>query len=98
MIKAPKEFTDTCRNMGPYLGEVVKTPDDLVRIALVDVGPGQAEVIVRFLDEVLNRNYSPEQLKEFWWSMPATTVFHRGEDVAVFLRLMHEMLLSPPFA
>lgn len=96
MIKAPKAFSDACRNMGPYLEDFVQAPEDLGNIFLMDIGATEASVIAAFIDELLNARYSPDQLKEFWWSMPATTVFHRGEDVAVFLKLIQKMLSLPP--
>lgn len=97
MISAPKEFNDVCRNMGPSLEEFAQTPEDIMQAALSGVGPVQAKVISRFLDELLGQDLSPEQLKEFWWSTPATTVFLKGEEIATFLKRMREVLLQPPY-
>jgi hypothetical protein len=97
MIKAPKEFYDACRNMGPYLDEFVRTPDDLARVFLSDVGMDEAKIIARFIDDLLTQAFESEQLKEFWWSTPTTTVFYRSEDVAAFLKSVREVLSQTPY-
>lgn len=96
-MKIPSEFAVACQNMGPGLDEFASSLDDLVRIALNGIGLADSKAISNFLDELLSKKLTPDQLKEFWWSTPATTVFHRGEDVASFLARMREVLALPPY-
>ena len=97
-MQLPSEFKAVCQNMGPGLDEFAKSLDDLVFIALNGIGLADSEIISNFLDDLLSKQLSPDQLKEFWWSTPAATVFHRGEDVATFLTRMRDILALPPYS
>lgn len=96
-MQIPSEFKAACQNMGPGLDEFATSLDDLVRIALNGIGLAESKAISKFLDDLSSKQLSADQLKEFWWSTPATTVFHRGEDVAAFLMRMREILALPPY-
>ena len=43
---------------------------------------------------MLSGRYSPEQLKEIWWSMPADIVFHEGKDVVTFLTMLRDAVVK----
>lgn len=93
----PQEFKNACRNLGPHLEDLVTSLDDMVQVALIGVDAKDAAVIRRFLDDILDGRYTPDQMKDFWWSTPATTVFYDGRDVVTFLSRMREVLSQPPY-
>lgn len=94
----PLEFKKACRNIGPDIEELVSSMDDMVKLFLNGINREEAAVIRPFLDEVLGTDPTPDQLKELWWSTPATTVFHDGRDVSSFLTLVREVLAEAPYA
>lgn len=94
----PDEFKRACRNLGPYLDDFVSSLDDMVHVALNGIDVKDAAVIRSFLDEILSGRYDADQLKDMWWSTPATAVFYNGKDVATFLARMREVISAPPYA
>jgi hypothetical protein len=94
---SPPEFTKACRNFGPDIDELVSSIDEMVGLFLNGIDREEAAVVRSFLEDVLSTEPPPEQLKEFWWSTPATTVFHDGRDVLMFLRRAREVLAEPPY-
>ena len=94
-IELPIEFRMACRNLTQ--GTEVATADELVQQALIGIDQQDARGIKAFLDDLLRRRYSADQLKEFWWSTPADVVFFEGEGVRTFLTLMRDALAKPPY-
>ena len=93
----PLEFKKACRNIGPDIEEIVSSMDGIVELFLIGIGREEAALIRPFLDDLLASDPTPEQLKEFWWSTPTTTVFHDGRDVLSFLRRLREVLGKAPY-
>jgi hypothetical protein len=94
---SPPEFRKACRNFGPDIEEFVSSIDEMVGFFLNGIDQKEAVVVRSFLKDPLSADLSPEELKEFWWSTPATTVFHDGGDVLAFLRRVHEVLATAPY-
>jgi hypothetical protein len=90
LIETPSEFKKLCRNL--VQGLEFKSADDLVLIALSGLEPGERAAIGSFLDKLLASEFTPDQLKDYWWSLPADIVFYEGEKVLVFLRLLRSAL------
>ena len=84
--------------MGPDLHELVSSHDELVQHFLIGIGQADVAVVRQFAADLLARELDPEQLSDFWWSMPATTVFYDGRDVRTFLTALHEVLSKPPYS
>lgn len=95
---APPQFKQMCQNFGPNLSEFVSSWDDLVQHALIGINQSDARAIGPFVEELLEDQYSDEDLKEFWWTLPVTSAFHDGKDVREFLRRLREALSRPPYA
>jgi hypothetical protein len=95
-MNIPEEFKDLCRNLGPEMSEFVSSLDDLVAHSLIGIDAKRAMLIRPFLDQFLSGGHTADQLKSFWWSMPATMVFHNGDDVLVFLTRLQEVLSASP--
>jgi hypothetical protein len=94
-IQIPDEFRKACRNLGQ--GLEVTTADELVQYALIGIDHDDARSIKAFLDDLLNGDYSADQLKEFWWSTPADIVLYDGEGVRTFLTMIRDALDKPPY-
>lgn len=94
---APPAFKHMCQNFGPDLGEIVSSWEDLSLLALHNLEISEARSLVPFIEELLSDRYSDEDLKEFWWTMPVTTVFDSGNDVRRLLQQIHETLSQPPY-
>lgn len=95
---APPAFKSMCQNFGPDLGEIVSSWEDLSLLALHNLEISEARSLVPFIEELLSDRYSDEDLKEFWWTMPVTTVFDSGNDVRRLLQQIRETLSQPPYA
>ncbi len=93
----PPEFKKIGLNFGPDLGELVSSWDDLVNLALNGIDRSDAAIIKPYLDELLSGKYATDDLKQLWWSMPVTTVFHDGTDVIVLLSKIREAISRPPY-
>jgi hypothetical protein len=89
-IPVPDEFKKACRNLGQDLAYEKPTQVVMAKIALVGVGRSERLVIKTFLDTLLSGPYTPEELKEFWWSMPADIYFHEGGDLIKFLKMLRD--------
>jgi hypothetical protein len=62
-IETPQEFRDICRNMGPRFGEFATSKEDLARSVLIGVDEKAAQVIVKFLKELV-ANHTPGGIKD----------------------------------
>lgn len=89
-ITAPEEFRKVCRNLVQDLDLVASTPQELMQVAMLGVEPQERPAIKAFLDELLSGQYSDDQLKEIWWSMPSDIVFHEGRGVVTFLEMLRD--------
>lgn len=94
----PLVFKRMCQNFGPDLGEIVSSWEDLSLLALHNLEISEARSLVPFIEDLLSGRYSDEDLKEFWWTMPVTTVFDSGNDERRLLNQIHETLSLPPYA
>ena len=94
----PPAFKRMCQNFGPDLGEIVSSWEELSLLALHNLEISEARSLVPFIEELLGGRYSDEDLKEFWWTMPVTTVFDSGNDVRRLLNQIRETLSLPPYA
>lgn len=94
----PPAFKHMCQNFGPDLGEIVSSWEDLSLLALHNLEISEARSLVPFIEELLSDRYSDEDLKEFWWTTPVTTVFDSGNDVRRLLQQILETLSQPPYA
>ena len=63
-MDAPAEFTKVCRNL--VQGLEISSAQELVQIALLDIGPQERPAIKAFLDELLSGRYSDDQLRDIW--------------------------------
>lgn len=86
-----------CMNFGPDLEELVASWDDMVLLALHNLEISEAKTLAPVIDELLSGRYSDDDLKEFWWSMPVTTVFYSGDHVRTLLGLIREAISKPPY-
>jgi hypothetical protein len=89
-IVVPEEFKKVCHNLGQDLDLVASTAEQLVQVAMLGIEPQERPVIGKFLDELLSGDFTDEQLKEIWWSMPADIVFHEGKAVVSFLMMLRD--------
>lgn len=94
---APRVFKLMCQNFGPDLGNVASSWDEMVLLALHNLEISDARSLKPFLDELLSGRYGNDELKELWWSMPATTVFHDGKDVYELLCRVRSAVARPPY-
>lgn len=94
---APPAFKLMCQNFGPNLGDFVASWEDMVQLALHNLDIGDAKTLVPFIDELLSGPYSDHDLREFWWTMPVTTVFETGDQVRTLLTRIRETLAKPPY-
>src|SRR5262245_15775331 len=94
-IPIPDEFKKACRNLGQDLGYEKPTPDVMAKIALIGIEQPERLVIRTFLDTLLSGSYTPEELTEFWWSMPADIYFHEGRDLVTFLKMVRDEVEKP---
>jgi hypothetical protein len=95
---APTEFKRMCRNFGPNLTDFVSSESELVQHALIGIDQSDSMAIRPFLDHLLSSQYSNDDLKEFWWTMPVTAVFSDGSEVRKFLMRLREALSRSPYA
>lgn len=93
----PLEFAKACRNIGPDIDEMASSLDQMVAVFLNGVDQEQAAAIRTYLDQLQRSEPTPEQLKDLWWSTPATTVFHDGRDVSSFLMRLRQVLGAEPY-
>ncbi|MCB1520571.1 MAG: hypothetical protein KDJ37_08345 [Hyphomicrobiaceae bacterium] len=94
----PLVFKRMCQNFGPDLGEFVSSWEDLSLLALHNLEISEARSLAPFIEDLLSGRYSDEDLKEFWWTMPVTTVFDSGNEVRRLLQQIREALTQPPYA
>lgn len=92
-ISPPEEFKKVCRNL--VQGLEASSEEELILVSLLGIEPHERPVIKAYLDELLSGRYTPDQLKDVWWSMPADLVFHEGEDVAAFLTMLRNAVAQP---
>jgi hypothetical protein len=93
-LTVPDEFKKVCRNL--VQGLEVSSREELMQVALLGIEPQERPVIKEFLDQLLSGKYSGEELKEFWWSMPADIVFHDGNDAVTFLTMVRDEVARTP--
>ncbi len=93
----PPAFKRMCQNFGPDLAEIVSSWEDVTLLALHNLEISEARSLVPFIEGLLGGRYSDEDLREFWWSMPVTTVFDSGDDVRRLLSRVRDALLQPPY-
>ena len=77
--------------------EFVSSWEDLVQHALIGMNQAEAHVIRAFLDSLLSAGLSDQDFKEFWWTMPVTTVFETGDQVRTLLARIRETISKPPY-
>lgn len=93
-IRAPEEFKKACQNLGQ--GLEISSGQQMAEIALIGIDQRERRVIKAFLDDLLKNEHSLDELKEFWWSMPADIVFHEGEGIVAFLTLLRDEIARGP--
>jgi hypothetical protein len=87
-MQMPDEFKKICRNMGQDMDLIAVSVDDLVAFALHETFSSELGTVEKYLNELLTGAYSPEALKELWWSSPADMIFHDGNELMAFLELL----------
>ena len=97
MIEAPEEFRRACRNLEDSAEEMAESLDGLAQVALIGIDRNDAAVIRDFITKILATIKADGDLKEFWWTMPATLVFHDGRDVRLFLNAVQLALSRAPY-
>ena len=93
----PREFAKACRNIGPDIDELASSLDEMVAVFLNGVDREQGAVIKAYVDELLGSGPTSDELKDFWWSTPATVVFHDGADVLALLKRARDVLSEAPY-
>jgi len=94
----PDAFKKLCLRLGQDIDLELATPGiTIFDIALGGSTSQEAAVIVAFIDQLLGMNYSPDQMKSFWWATPATVVFYDGVDVVKFLTELRDVASKPPY-
>jgi hypothetical protein len=94
-MQFPPAFRKVCLNLGQDMSDIVSSLDDLVNYSLMGIDETDATEIKPYLEELLSGRYNNDQLKEVWWTNPATVVFYDGRDVSTFLTRMLEVLNGP---
>lgn len=71
----------------------VNTEEDLINMTLQPFKSSSSRAKLRAcLDEITDDSFSSEDLRKLWWSSPADTVFHDGEQLRRFLRAVRDRL------
>ena len=96
-IIPPMSFDKLCRNL--YQGLNPGSAEQLVQFALVDLNAEDVKAVKTFLEsELLAGKYTPEELRQWWWTTPSTIVFSEGDGLLAFLRMLSQAFDKPPYS
>ncbi len=88
-IAQPEAFNSLCRNL--HQGLEPGSATELVQFALVGLTAEDTRVVWEFLEnELLTGKHTPEELRLWWWTTPATITFSDGDGLLAFLRMLHQ--------
>jgi hypothetical protein len=93
----PVEFKHMVRQIGYDLVEQVGSMGGLVPYALIGVEHPQAAVVRQFLQSLLAKKFSAEEMSDFWSSTPSGVYFADGERVREFLSSLLKRLEQEPY-
>lgn len=90
MCETP-DFSKFAEQFYSHVLDDVESKDELIELALTPFTDIKHRVRLRaYLDEITSDRNSGDDLKRIWWSSPADTVFHDGEELRTFLRMVRD--------
>jgi hypothetical protein len=82
------------RNLGQdqVVEGVESSIDALVVVCLSGVSKVDAIGALKSLDDLLKLNFTQNQWAEWWVAAPAEIIFHRSDDIELFIRKLRQVL------
>lgn len=92
-MEANNEFNQFAGQFFAGILDEVETKDELIDMALAPFKTTLDRLKLRaYLVEITDPRIPSEDLRKLWWSSPADTVFHDGEELREFLSLVRDRL------
>ncbi|HEY4773982.1 MAG TPA: hypothetical protein VIH40_04105 [Xanthobacteraceae bacterium] len=94
-MRVPEELKRMLGLLDCNVEHLVAFPEALVSRAVRESSSAERKVVKVFLDELLSRNPSYQELEKVWWSGPIEIIFKDEEYLRNFFRLMRDQLDKP---